>query len=211
MLSPFFLRFSQKSWTVQEHPRGQQSQWSCAFTVPCDTAHSLCVPSAHRLVTLGIRLGQSEWSSCPPWQDLAAWGSEQLRLFPRPGELRLEALSFHYRCSANWSAPGIWEEARLLLITNHSVHFLLVLPLYLEFTQLNSHDLNNHQNFSLLQHFPPFSGNAYMFVGIYNCECLKSSFGSSKWWGARGDFKTNWSDIGTTKTGRLRQSVKMKV
>ena len=191
---------------------GQQPQQSCAFTFEYLEwyFHSLCVPSARHLVTLGIRLGQSEWSSCPPWQDLGAWGSEQFCLFPRPGELRLEAPSFHYRRSANWSAPVIWEEARLLLIINHSVHFLLVLPLYLEFRQLNSHDLNNHQNLSCFSTF---------HLSLEMPTCLSAFITVSDWsqvsvpanGGGRGDFKTNWSDIGTTKTGRLRQSVKMKV
>lgn len=157
------------------------------------------------------KVGHNELSSCPPWPDLEIWASGPLCPFPSPAGLRIESLSSHYRWSTDWSVPVIWEEARLILITNCSVTSRLLSHCTCSACnrQLNIHSLNNHQHLSCFSTFH-LSLESLCVCRALQLQVPEVKFRCQQVCG-RWDFKTNWSGIGTTKTGGLRLSVKMKV
>lgn len=142
----------------------------------------------HHCIFLLITWLLLAWEVWPQWTifmptraALEIWDFGQLCPFPSPKELGTESLSFHYRWSADWSVPVLGEEDRLILITNCSItSWLLALCTCSScIRQLNIHYLNNYQNLSWFSTFH-LSLEARTFVGIYNCECLKSSLRASK-------------------------------
>lgn len=101
------------------------------------------------------KVGHNVPSSCPPWQDLETRGSRQFCPFFSPAKLRIESLPSHYRWPTGWSVPVIWEEARLILITNCSItsRVLSLCTCSSCNRRLNIHYLNNHQSLSCFSTF----------------------------------------------------------